>query len=207
MMSYPSQIKKYLSAFLKRAYVHYVLFSKRGLLSSAGGLHLGRNVRLWAPDYIKIGANVYIGRDTHIECNIRIGDHCLIANQVALVGKNDHDHRRPGVPVRFSMWAGAADAPEEQRQAIIIGDDVWLGFRSIVISGVTIGRGAIIAAGSVVTRDVPPYSIVAGNPARKIGDRFSLPEQEIHEKLLAERDFHFSPLGMEHCIYHENDHD
>lgn len=54
---------------------------------------------------------------------------------------------------------------------VIIGDRVWIGFRAIILPGVNIGEGAVVGAGAVVTKDVPPYTIVAGNPARKIGDR------------------------------------
>jgi acetyltransferase-like isoleucine patch superfamily enzyme len=67
---------------------------------------------------------------------------------------------------------------------LIIEDDVWVGYGAIVLSGVRIGRGAIIAAGSVVTRDVEPYSIVAGNPARSVGSRFNAEEVVSHELAL-----------------------
>lgn len=54
---------------------------------------------------------------------------------------------------------------------VIIGDRVWIGYRAIILPGVIIGEGAVVGAGAVVTKDVAPYTIVAGNPARKIGDR------------------------------------
>ncbi|MGV2442242.1 CatB-related O-acetyltransferase, partial [Bacillus atrophaeus] len=63
---------------------------------------------------------------------------------------------------------------------IVVGNDVWIGYQSCILSGVTIGNGAIIGAKSVVTKDVPPYSIVAGNPAKFIRYRFP---QEIIDKL------------------------
>ncbi|WP_262230549.1 DapH/DapD/GlmU-related protein [Stenotrophomonas maltophilia] len=81
---------------------------------------------------------------------------------------------------------------------LVIEDDVWVGFGAIVLSGVRIGRGSIIAAGAVVTKDVEPYSIVGGNPARKISQRLpdaSIPE---HEELIAGGDFHFSERGYEY---------
>ena len=56
---------------------------------------------------------------------------------------------------------------------IVVGNDVWLGYRSVILAGVTIGDGAIIGAYSVVTKDVPPYTIVGGNPAKEIRRRFS----------------------------------
>lgn len=64
----------------------------------------------------------------------------------------------------------------------IVDDDVWIGYGSTIMSGVKIGRGSIIAAGSVVTKDVLPYEIVGGNPAKKIAIRFKESEIEIHEK-------------------------
>lgn len=54
---------------------------------------------------------------------------------------------------------------------VVIGDRVWIGYRAIVLPGVTIGEGAVIGAGAIVTKDVEPFAIVAGNPAKKIGER------------------------------------
>jgi acetyltransferase-like isoleucine patch superfamily enzyme len=54
---------------------------------------------------------------------------------------------------------------------VMIGSRAWIGYRAIILPGVTIGEGAVVAAGAVVSRDVPPYTVVAGNPARAIGDR------------------------------------
>lgn len=61
---------------------------------------------------------------------------------------------------------------EDRGGDVIIGDRVWIGYRAMILPGVTIGDGAVVGAGSVVTRNVEPYTIVAGNPARKIGDRY-----------------------------------
>ena len=60
----------------------------------------------------------------------------------------------------------------EEERPVYIGNDVWIGDRALILPGVHIGDGSIIAAGAVVTKDVPPYSIAAGVPARKIRDRF-----------------------------------
>ncbi len=69
----------------------------------------------------------------------------------------------------------------ELDQDVVIEDDVWIGGRAIVLSGVTIARGCIIGAGSVVTRSTTSYDIYAGNPARKIGERFDKEQREKHE--------------------------
>lgn len=60
---------------------------------------------------------------------------------------------------------------EDRGGDVLIGDRVWIGYRAIILPGVTLGEGAVVGAGAVVTRDVPPFTIVAGNPARKIGER------------------------------------
>jgi carbonic anhydrase/acetyltransferase-like protein (isoleucine patch superfamily) len=66
----------------------------------------------------------------------------------------------------------------DSRGPIVIGNDVWSGFGSVVSPGITVGDGAIIAAGAIVTRDVPPYSIVGGVPAKVIKYRFDEPDRE-----------------------------
>jgi acetyltransferase-like isoleucine patch superfamily enzyme len=67
---------------------------------------------------------------------------------------------------------------------VVIQDDTWVGFRAIILKGFTIGRGSIVAAGSVVTKNVPPYTIVAGVPARVIRYRWSPEQIQLHEEIL-----------------------
>lgn len=120
-----------------------------------------------------IGDNFYIGKYSIIECDAEIGNNVIIANRVSLAGRYDHHFQKVGVPTRLAPqirdkeydWKGL-------NQKIIIEDDVWIGVGCIILSGVKIGMGSIVAAGSVVTKDVEPYSIYAGNPARKIRTRF-----------------------------------
>jgi chloramphenicol O-acetyltransferase type B len=136
------------------------------------GLHVGRGVRIWGRQ-VRIGRDCYIGRDSTIECDVEIGDYVLIANRVALIGRYDHNYQQVGVPVR---WAESIRDPQYSWKGlgskVRIGSDVWLGYGSIVVSGVTIGDGAIVAAGSIVTRDIPAYKVAVGAPAAVIGDRF-----------------------------------
>jgi acetyltransferase-like isoleucine patch superfamily enzyme len=81
------------------------------------------------------------------------------------------------MPLAPCSW----DPDYEEGLELIVEDDVWIGYAAIVLSGVTIGRGAIIAAGSVVSGNVAPYSIVAGHPARKVGQRFTEEQIAAHE--------------------------
>jgi acetyltransferase-like isoleucine patch superfamily enzyme len=143
-------------------------------------VHVGLLSLLWASRSLSIGENTYIGKLCTIQVNGRIGRGVKIANNVGIVGRNDHDYRTPGVLITDGGWIGTdaslAEAPEN---SIEIGDDVWVGFGAVVLSGITIGTGAIIAAGAVVVHDVEPFSIVGGAPACKIGMRFDGDEQTI----------------------------
>jgi acetyltransferase-like isoleucine patch superfamily enzyme len=134
---------------------------------------IGRHVHIWAKNSIIIGKNFYIGKFSQIECDVEIGDNVILASHVALIGRYDHHYQQIGVPIRLASqirdkhytWKGLS-------QKIIVEDDVWIGHGSLVLSGIKIARGSIIAAGSIVTKDVQPFSIYAGAPAKKIGDRF-----------------------------------
>ncbi len=158
----------------------------------SGNVDIGKKFHIGMLSYISsskrltIGDDVYVGKFCSIQCNGRIGSGVLIANNVGVVGRRDHDIRQVGTPIRLANWIGAerylADDP---KNAIDIGDDVWLGFGAVVLSGIRIGRGAIVSAGAVVLDDVAPYDIVSGNPARRIASRFT-PEQIVeHEAGLA----------------------
>lgn len=113
---------------------------------------------------IVFGDDVFIGCGTefNIRVAIRVGDHALIASGCRFI---DHDH---GYSRRSQPMGLQADGAEA---AIHIEDDVWIGANAVVLKGVTIGRGAIVAAGSVVTRSVGPYEIWGGVPARKLRNR------------------------------------
>jgi acetyltransferase-like isoleucine patch superfamily enzyme len=149
--------------------------------------HIGPQSIISAPHQLVIGDHFYIGKNCTVQCDGRIGNGVLIANNVGLVGRHDHDHKKVGTLIRCAPWIGDPDYEGEGKGAeLVVEDDVWIGFGAIVLSGVTVGRGAVVAAGSVVTRDVPPYAIVAGSPARVVGSRFD-PETIIrHERMLRE---------------------
>lgn len=139
--------------------------------------HVARGVFLWAKKELTIGDDFYIGKYSIIETDCHIGNGVIIANHVGIVGRYDHNYQEIGTLVRNASsirdddynWKGLGQITE-------IGDDVWIGFGSIVMGGVKIANGTIIGAGSVVTHDTEPYSIYAGVPAKKIRDRFDSKE-------------------------------
>lgn len=184
-------------AFLRQARTRLAVMGKRRFLTYGPGLHIGKCSRLWAPDKIAIGKQVYIGKHVHIECNCEMGDYVLVANRVAMVGRYDHDFRAIGYPIRFAPWAGDAKSDPElkHKQKIVIESDVWIGFGATILSGIRICKGALVGAGAVVVNDVPPYSIVAGNPAKVIGMRFDKSKIEEHEARIKNGIFKFSEKG------------
>lgn len=173
---------------IRNQILRHVFFRR---FSIGRGFHAGRGVRMWAKSELKIGLNFYIGRYSQIECDAVIGDNVIFGNFVSLVGKYDHHYQRVGVPIAHSdrirhpdyNWRGLD-------QRVTIHDDVWVGLGAIVLSGVTIGEGSIIAAGSVVTRNVEPYAVYAGVPARRVASRFnSSAELQEHLRIIKTQEY------------------
>lgn len=134
----------------------------RALMSRLVGYKVDDGFRLFPPVYTDFGKNIKIGKDVFVNSGccfqdqggVTLGDGCLVGHNVVFATL-DHD-KRPGR--RGDMTA----AP------IVVGKDVWIGAHATILKGVTIGDGAIVAAGAVVTRDVPPNTIAAGVPARVV---------------------------------------
>ena len=174
--------------FLKRSRNLYLIKLRWKQYKIGANFHAGRGVVLWAKNSISIGNNFYIGRYSQIECDTEIGNNVIFGNNVALVGKYDHHYEQVGVPIRLASqirdhnysWKGL-------NSKVIIEDDVWVGYGSIIISGIKIGCGSIIAAGSVITKDVESYAIVGGNPAKFIKYRFDETEIKEHENILKDK--------------------
>jgi acetyltransferase-like isoleucine patch superfamily enzyme len=147
-------------------------------------VHIGIGSIVSAPNHLEIADEVYIGKYCTIQCDGQIGRWVLIGNNVGIVGRHDHDHRQVGVPIRWASWIEDPGRQPRTADIIEIQEDVWIGYGSTILSGVTVGRGSVIGAGAVVVSSVPPYSIVRGNPATIIGSRFSPDEIETHERML-----------------------
>lgn len=111
---------------------------------------------------INIGKFVDINQYAVLYGRIKIGDFCMIAPGVMLAG-GGHSYSDTSTPMRMQ---GVVN-----KGGIIIEDDVWIGANAVILDGVKIGKGAIVGAGAVVTKSIEPYSINAGNPARRIGSR------------------------------------
>jgi len=132
---------------------------------------------------ISVADNVNLGvRPTLVatRSRIRIGSHVMFGPEVAIWGGN---HRFDLVGC-FMMTVTEGEKRPEDDQDVVIEDDVWVGSRAIILHGTTIRRGAVVAAGAVVTKDVPPYAIVAGVPARVVAFRWNPEIILTHESML-----------------------
>jgi acetyltransferase-like isoleucine patch superfamily enzyme len=141
----------------------------RVVTRNASLIHLGFRVEVEHDVFFKvisgtliIGDYTFIGRGCELDItqSVVIGSHTLIAPNV-FITDHAHNHAR----------AQLLDEQGNRMAPVVIGNDAWIGAHAVVLAGVTIGDGAIVGAGAVVTKDVAPYAIVAGVPARVIGSR------------------------------------
>jgi acetyltransferase-like isoleucine patch superfamily enzyme len=136
----------------KHAYYRHVL---RYRLAENISIHMGC---FFTGGKIEIGAGTVLNRRCFLDgrVGLKIGANCSISPEVTMLSMG-HDPQDP----HFSVSGGATT----------IGDNVWIGTRAMILPGVTIGEGAVIGAGSIVTKDIAPWKIAVGNPAREIKDR------------------------------------
>lgn len=156
-------------------FIYLPLFKKRG-----------RNIKFFPSNSsfsyktIELGDNVFIGPNARFSAIklIRIGSKVMIGPSVTIMG-GDHNFNQVG-----SYMYDTTEKLPENDLPVIIKDDVWIGNNSIILKGVTIGKGSIVAAGSLVLKDVCEYTIVGGVPAKRIKDRFTKKELEEHKKIM-----------------------
>lgn len=127
-----------------------LIFGHAGVIEIGNYCYVGEGSRIWSADSIRIGNRVLISHNVNIHDN----------NSHSLDKSKRHEHFKAIVEIGHPSSELGLNA-----KPVIIEDDVWIGFNSIILKGITIGEGAIVAAGSVVTKDVESNTIVAGNPA------------------------------------------
>lgn len=139
---------------------------------------------------VEVGKGTYGVLDIHAYGGyekLTIGNYCSIGPNVHFLLRIEHPTNCVST-YPFKVWVCGEENESLSKGDITVGDDVWIGINAIIMSGVHIGQGAVVAAGAVVTKDVPPYAIVGGVPAKVIKYRFS---EDIINKLL---EFDFSKL-------------
>lgn len=132
---------------------------------------IGRGINVCGTKNLHIGNNVSIGDKALFLCTrakIIIGDDTMIAPHVTIItGRHRYD-----IQGRTMKSIQENEKRPEDDQEVVFEGDNWIGANATILQGVRVGVGAIIAAGAIVTKDVPPYTIVGGNPARVIKHRF-----------------------------------
>lgn len=138
-------------------------------------IYLGRDSYIVSSE-IQSGINFNLDAGIH---NLQIGAHCGIADKITFMINLNHNYR--GVVNGYASFEMDIVPKEhlKQKGQILIQNDVWIGHGATLMNGINIGNGAVVAAESVVTKDVPPYAIVAGNPAKIIKYRFG--EEQINK--------------------------
>lgn len=150
--------------FFKRLFIKYVY----GLKKVHKTFNIGGKCKI-SKDF-EAGEYSYVGNNCLIYPGVSIGRYTMLAQNVQIIGA-DHNYNMPGIPSTFS------GRPNLKKTSI--GRDVWIGANSIVMAGVKIGDGSIIAAGSIVTKDVDSFTIVAGIPAKFLRRRFDSFDDEL----------------------------
>lgn len=152
----PSSDTRILGKFSKKArqLCVSVLFAKCG-----DNVNVEQGASFSGGSKIEIGDNSGIGKNCQVPFDIKIGGNVMMAPEVVIIGQN-HRFEQINIPMAFQGI--------REYEPVVINDDVWIGTRAVILPGVRIGEGAIIGACAVVTKDVPPYAIVAGNPAKVI---------------------------------------
>ncbi|MFB6234053.1 MAG: CatB-related O-acetyltransferase [Halopenitus sp.] len=146
-----------------------------GTVLGGGSIHLSDGVSVGKECILR--GNVKVGRETNlvhgnrIVGDVAIGNYCAFASG-ATIQQRDHDVSRASLQGKFYSQHEFSELETADSGQVKIGNDVWLGLNSTVVSGVSIGDGAVIGANALVSRDVRPYEIVGGNPAEHIGWRF-----------------------------------
>ena len=143
-------------------------------------VHVQWNVEIFSPNKnVLIGNRVGINSGTIIISDLVIGNDVLIAPRCGFINRGEHTYDVRGQTI--------FEGPRARSEEIVIKDDVWIGYGSTILGGITIGEGSIVAAGSVVIKDVEEYSVVAGNPAKLIKMRFTPDDIMAHKAMLRQK--------------------
>ena len=158
-------------------------FLRRCFRSYGTSVRIPRGCSFSGIENISVGNYVSLGADTRIlttQAQLKIGNYVMFGPGVTIV-TGDH---RIDVMGKYMIQLTAADKLPENDMDVIIEDDVWIGANATILKGVTVGRGSVVAAGSLVTKSCPPYSIVGGVPAKVLKTRFTAEQIEEHEHML-----------------------
>jgi acetyltransferase-like isoleucine patch superfamily enzyme len=176
---YTARLRQYCRASVDTTFTEHTTilnsFARESVGIGSRSLFMGEINIIRQSARIRIGDWCFVGPGAKLWAmeSIDIGDRVFISHGVQIFDNNSHSLSAADRHERFKelLMKGRHLVPEAVTcRPIKIEDDVWIGFNSAVMKGVTIGRGAVVGAGTMVTHDVAPFSIIVGNPARKVGE-------------------------------------
>lgn len=156
---------------------------KTGFRTCGDNVKIGAGCELKPLENISVGSCVEIGPRALFwttKAEIKIGNHVIFGPGVTII-TGDHPTDVIG---KYIMEIHDSEKPSGYDMDVVIEDDVWIGCNATILKGVHIGKGSVVAAGSVVTKDVDEFSIYAGVPAKKIKDRFTKEDLMVHRECL-----------------------
>ena len=155
---------------------------KQSFIKCGTGVHIGRHCHFTSSTII-LGNDVYIGEGCRFQATLSkiiIGNHIMFGPDVTIHGGN----HRIDVVGRYMKEIGLGDKRPEDDADVIIEDDVWIGGGAIILKGVHVGEGAVIGAGSVITKSVPPYTVTTGGRLQSNRERWNSETVDLHRQLL-----------------------
>lgn len=145
----------------------------RGKLILEDGAWLGDDCEVGVLGRVRIGKGSSLQHRSQVHGDVDIGVGCVCAANVYLASTAHRFRDTPHLPIRWQDAQIAVHPSNTWSRPVVVEDDCWLGINVVVCPGVTVGRGTVIGANSVVTRDTPPYAVMAGAPARMVGRRMA----------------------------------
>ena len=180
-----------------------VLRSEAGArLMLGGGARIGDDCELGSNGLLQIGASASLQNRSTVLGDVVIGAGCVCAANLFISSGWHHFADSPELPIRWqdAQAAGNAASPDSRSRPVQIGEDCWLGINVVVLPGVTIGRGCVVGANAVVSRDLPPYSVAVGAPARVVRQRLAFaPPAALRADLPAHLPYFYRGFDLWHC--------
>lgn len=171
----------FLKSILKKIRMLFLTTFKYHFTKIGKDFYCGKDLSVRS-NTVTVGNDVFIGSYANLAVKeLIIDDYVMLAPRVGIIG-GDHKYDVVGTPCRFTG--------RDIEKSVYIGRDAWVGYNSIILHGVNIGEGSIIAAGSIVTKNVPPYSIYAGQPAKFLKYRFPTLKERLNHSQLINGNFH-----------------
>ncbi len=155
--------------------------SKNGKIVFGGNNYVGRQVELGTEGLIEIGYGTTIQDRCILLGDVELGKFCTFAPNVYISSGRHYFDYKPNFYIKDQdeMVHSNQELAKQHSKKVTIEDDVWIGINSVIMSGIKIGRGAVIGSNSVVTKDVPPYTVVGGQPAKEIKKRLDFSPKSI----------------------------